>query len=482
MLFNSYIFIFAFLPIVLAGYFFLNRLKKYTLAQAFLVCMSLWFYAYFNPSYIFLLGGSILVNYFFHCMLNKKAEKPVLITGLVLNVGLICYYKYYDFFVENINAAFGSSFALKHILLPLGISFFTLQQISFLIDSYRGETGKYSFVEYALFVSFFPQLIAGPIVTHDEMIPQFRDLSKKKIDPDFLAKGVLIFVLGLTKKVLLADTFGPAVDWGYQHIDLLDSTNAVIISLCYAFQLYFDFSGYCDMAKGLGYMLNITIPTNFNSPYKSVGVIDLWKRWHITLGRFFTRYVYIPLGGNRKGKLRTCLNSFFVFCLSGFWHGANWTYIIWGAMAGIGYIVDYLGRPVFKKFPRFVMIFLTFCFFDLSIVAFRSAGISQMNQMYSVIFSGDFGKIMPEIVSFFNRDELMLFMRFININLLPYAEYYAFIFIGILSFYLCFIGKNAEEMAEKCRFGVVSAVFTAALFLYAVVCLSEVSIFLYFNF
>ncbi len=492
MLFNSYLFLFAFLPITLLGYYSLNHIKKYTMAQVFLICMSLWFYAYFNISCLFLLLGSILVNFMLYRGIayfgrtthgcRGLGGKLVLIAGILGNLGIFGYYKYSNFFVENINAAFGTSFVVQNILLPLGISFFTFQQISFLVDSYKGQVEGCSFVEYVLFVVFFPQLIAGPIVTYDEMLSQFRNPAQKSPDADFLAKGVMLFVLGLAKKVILADTFGPAVDWGYEYISVLDSTNAILISLCYTAQLYFDFSGYCDMAKGIGYMLHITIPSNFNSPYQSAGIIELWKRWHITLGRFFTRYVYIPLGGSRKGRARACLNSFIVFCLSGFWHGANWTYILWGVMHGIGYVIDYLGRPVWKKIPRFLMVFATFCFFDLSVVVFRSADLGEACRMYQAIFTGGFGKPMAEIASFFNRDELWLPLQYLGLTSLPLAEYYGFLLFGGLSVYLLFVGKNAVERVEASRFGILGAVGTAVLFLYSVVCLSGVSSFLYFNF
>lgn len=233
MLFNSYIFIFAFLPITLIGYYGLNHVKRFTLAHIFLIVMSMWFYGYFNPSYLWLILISIAANYFFHYMLCRTKNRLLLIAGLAVNLGLLCYFKYFDFFVENLNAALGTSFALRHILLPLGISFFTFQQISFLVDTYKGEAPKYSFVECMLFVSFFPQLVAGPIVTHDEMIGQFRNPEQKKPDMEWMTRGIMLFTLGLAKKVLLADTFGGAVDWGYKFMQVLDSTNAILVSLFY---------------------------------------------------------------------------------------------------------------------------------------------------------------------------------------------------------------------------------------------------------
>lgn len=482
MLFNSYIFIFLFLPVTLFFYYFFNRYGKYTAAQVFLIGMSGWFYAYFNPSYLLILCVSILVNYFFHCRICGERRRLYMIAGVVFNLLLLGYFKYFDFFVGNINAVFGTSLAVKNILLPLGISFFTFQQISFLVDSSRGEIAQCGFIEYALFVMFFPQLIAGPIVTHGEMMIQFRDRAQKRPDIDRMTKGIMLFTLGLSKKVILADALGKAVDWGYGAVSVLDSTNAILISILYTFQLYFDFSGYCDMAKGVGNMLNIELPVNFISPYQSAGIMEFWKRWHITLGRFFTKYVYIPLGGNRKGKLKTCRNSFIVFFLSGLWHGANWTFVLWGVMHGIGYIIDFLGKKFWKKLPRWLLVFLTFCFVDLAFVAFRAPDLGTMLAMYRQIFTGGIGRPMAEIAGFFHGSMWNYLLEVAPVSSSLIRDFLPFfLYLGV-SGYLAFVGKNAVERAASSRFGVVSAVGCAVLFLYCVISLSGVSSFLYFNF
>ena len=254
--------------------------------------------------------------------------------GVLCNLGILFYFKYFDFFIENVNAVFGTSFLLKGILLPLGISFFTFQQIGFLVDTYRGEIRECTFLDYALFVSFFPQLIAGPIVNHNEMMPQFDKIGKQKLDWDRFAGGVFLFTLGMVKKVLVADTFGKAVNWGYANVLNLSGVDSVLLILFYVLQLYFDFSGYCNMARGLGWLFGIEIPVNFNSPYKAVSIVDFWKRWHITLSRFFTKNVYIPLGGNRKGRGRMYFNLFLIYLLSGIWHGAGWTFVLWSVTQG----------------------------------------------------------------------------------------------------------------------------------------------------
>lgn len=323
MLFNSYIFILLFLPVTLIGYYIFNKFKKYKLAKTFLLVMSIWFYAYFNITYLPIIITSIIFNFMIYKGMQKDKlnKKILLIIGIIFNIGMLIYFKYFDFFIENINVLFKTDFALKHILLPLGISFFTFQQVSFVIDSYKQEVPSYKILDYALFVTFFPQLIAGPIVSHDEIVPQFEDLQNKKLNFDNFAKGIYAFTLGLAKKVLIADMFGKIVNYGFINAGGLNTTNAILVMLAYTFQIYFDFSGYCDMATGIGLMFNIKLPMNFNSPYKSLNIIEFWKKWHITLTRFFTKYVYIPLGGSKKGTARTYANIFIIFFLSGIWHG-----------------------------------------------------------------------------------------------------------------------------------------------------------------
>ena len=210
-----------------------------------------------------------------------------------------------------------------------------------------------------MFVTFFPQLVAGPIVLHSEIVPQFADKKKKKLNADNFAKGIMAFSFGLAKKVLIADTLGKVVNWGYLDVGALDRTNAIIVILCYTLQIYFDFSGYCDMATGIGKMFNIDLPMNFNSPYRAVTILDFWNRWHMTLTRFFTRYVYIPLGGNRKGKLRTYINVFIVFTVSGIWHGANWTFIVWGMVHGLFNIFTRIFKKYIDKLPKFINWFIS---------------------------------------------------------------------------------------------------------------------------
>ena len=308
MVFSSYIFLFAFLPLVLLGYYLLSRLKDPIYQRLFLIGASLFFYGYFNPSYLLIIVVSIFVNYLLAACISGgkgKFQTVCFWLGVLFNVGLLGYFKYRDFFVENINALFHTSFLLKHIALPLGISFFTFQQLSFLVSIRKGEECLERFDDYCIFVLFFPQLVAGPIVLYSEMIPQFKDPRRRYWNWDNAAAGAYIFTVGLFKKAVIADTLALFVDTGFGSSSL-GFCAAWATALSYTFQVYFDFSGYSDMAVGLGKLFNIDIPFNFRSPYRSESIGVFWRRWHITLSRALQSYVYFPLGGSRAGKLRTC--------------------------------------------------------------------------------------------------------------------------------------------------------------------------------
>lgn len=302
MLFNSYEFIFLFLPITLILYFTLNKFGKNELAKGWLVIASLYFYSYFNRTYLILIIISIVINYGIGKKLadNKTdiiIRKLLLIVGVVFNLGALGYFKYYDFFVSNINSLFGTDIKLLHIMLPLGISFFTFQQLSFVIDMYKRFNLIYSFTDYCLFVTFFPQLIAGPIVLPTEMLPQFETEENKRVNWENMNRGLYVFSIGLAKKVIIADTISNFANAGFDMMESLNFVEAWLTSISYTLQLYFDFSGYCDMAMGIALMFNIGLPLNFNSPYKSTNIQEFWKKWHMTLGRFMTNYLYIPMGG-----------------------------------------------------------------------------------------------------------------------------------------------------------------------------------------
>ena len=498
MLFNSYIFIFLFLPITLLGWYILNTKQKYRMALYFLAGMSLWFYGYFNFYYLFIIVGSILGNYLLSYLMgysdSKWTNRIGLAVGLMFNLGLLFYFKYFDFFIENINAVFRTDFNLKHILLPLGISFFTFQQISFIVDRCTGKAEHYPFAEYITFVTFFPQLVAGPIVLYKEMMPQFEDVSNRKFSMDNFAKGLTLFTMGLAKKVLLADVLALPVNYGFSNDYLLDTPTTLLVLLAYCFELYFDFSGYSDMAMGLGKMFNIELPRNFISPYKACSVKDLWQRWHITLTRFFTQYVYIPLGGSRKGRTRMLINIFVVFLLSGLWHGADWTFVVWGILQGLMVIWDNLGVVGVKSkvnitkalvhIPGWLGWTTTFAGFVFSFVFFRSESIAQAFQMFRNIGMFKVTGVIYKVVATLEISEFYVVKQVINIvnkNWLQYAYLILFVLLLIISAFII-SGKNAVDMLLDNPLSKKMCVVTVILFAWCVISFSQVSTFIYFNF
>ncbi|MCL1874966.1 MAG: MBOAT family protein [Synergistaceae bacterium] len=447
--------------------------------------MSLWFYAFFNVYYLPIIIFSICFNYSANKLIisaSKNANKSIwLIIALTVNIGILFYYKYYDFFIENINSVLKTSFVTHHLILPLGISFFTFQQLSYIIDSYRGEVPDYNFLDYALFVTYFPQLIAGPIVTHNEIVPQFADASKKRVNYENLSIGIMTFSFGLAKKVLLADTFGNAVNWGYGNILALNSTDALLIMLFYTFQLYFDFSGYCDMATGIGLMFNISLPMNFNSPYRALTIIDFWKRWHMTLTRFFTRYVYIPLGGSRRGSALTYINIFIVFIVSGLWHGANWTFILWGTIHGVFSLITRTFQKTFNNLHPALNWLITFVFVNMTWIYFRADSIEQANQIIKSIFYFNFDSINDSIIESFRLPEFRAINKLFNVEVLWGPMIYMLFFV-LFSLWAVSFTKNTYERAAKFSPTIISSCVSTILIVWCVLSFSEVSTFLYFNF
>ena len=404
MLFNSYAFIFLYLPIVLLGFFQLARFSN-AYAPGWLALASLFFYGYWNPAYIGLLLGSICVNYAFGYWIAKagvkhdeRRKKHLLITSITLNLSLLAYYKYANFFLGSVDALTGANWTLGNIILPLGISFFTFTQIAFLVDTYQGKVKEYNFIHYVLFVTYFPHLIAGPILHHKEMMPQFAHANNYHINWEHVATGLMLFTLGLCKKTLWADSLAPyanAIFSGAQQGTLLTAYEAWAGALTYTLQLYFDFSGYTDMALGVALMFNIKLPINFDSPYKSTSIIDFWRRWHMTLSRFLRDYLYIPLGGNRKGTTRRYVNLMTTMLLGGLWHGAGWTFVIWGALHGIYLTINHLWReltaaiqlPKLLAWPiKLASGLLTFIAVVAAWVVFRASDMAQAMVMLKAMF------------------------------------------------------------------------------------------------
>ena len=342
MLFNSYEYILLFLPVTAVLYLLLSRLGLARQATLLLILGSLYFYASWRLDFLPLLLDSIVFNYLLGRRLSDHAHRRrgLLALGILANVLLLGVFKYSDFLIDTLNRLMDSGLAPLGLTLPLAISFFTFQQIAYLVDSYRGATREYDFTRYALFVTFFPQLIAGPIVHHSEMMPQFANRENRRINHQNIAQGITIFCIGLFKKVMIADYFAGIATPGFDQPEVLSFFEAWATSLSYSLQLYFDFSGYTDMAIGSALLFNIRLPVNFDSPYKARNIQDFWRRWHITLSRFLRDYIYIPLGGNRGSPVTTGRNLMLTFLIGGLWHGAGWAFIFWGFLHGAAIIMQ----------------------------------------------------------------------------------------------------------------------------------------------
>lgn len=488
MLFNSYIFIFFFLPVCVAGYFLLHRIKQIQLAKVWLLGMSLWFYGYFNPSYILIIGGSILGNYGFSRLLLKqrrenreRAGKLTMAAGVAANTAVLIYFKYVDFFLENVNAVFQTDFEMRNIVLPLGISFFTFQQISYVVDSYRGETKGYSLLDYAVFVSFFPQLVAGPIVLHNELIPQLKDEKNYRLNADNLARGLYLFAGGLFKKVIIADTLGNTVALGFGGVEILTTTDVLLVIVCYALQLYYDFSGYSDMATGIASMFNIHLPINFNSPYKAKSILEFWDRWHMTLTRFLRQYIYFPLGGSRQGRIRTYLNILIVFLVSGFWHGANWTFVVWGALHGMAEVLTRRFRNTWEKIPAVLQWLLTFGFVSCAFLIFRADSLQQAYIMFRKVAKLESFAVTATLLESLTLPEFAHIEELLGLKGLLGGRYGIHLWVSLfVIFYATLRWENFQKKEFCCSKKTLFA--TIGMLTWTIFSLSGISTFLYFNF
>lgn len=477
MIFSTYTFLFIFLPIVLLVYFGLSKIASRKAQHIFLVLASLIFYGYSNPWYILLILCSIIINYSAGLAVEntekKNPRKIFFILGILFNVALLGYYKYYDFFVDNLNEVFGTSYTLKYIILPIGISFFTFQQIATLISLWKKEIKLPSFLDFSLFISFFPQLVAGPIVFAQDVMSQYQNDKNRFFNIDNFSKGIFIFIIGLFKKIVIADSLNHVVSQGFYQPEYITFGQAWISSLAYTLQIFFDFSGYSDMAIGLAKMFNINLPVNFYSPYKSKSITEFWKRWHITLGRSLAVLIYFPLGGNRKGLARTCFNLFIVFLVSGIWHGAAWTFILWGVLHGIVRIFEKLFDKQLGKVPSFFRIFFTFMFVNAAWVLFRSDNIERAKIFLEKMF-------IPETISF----DGIAFL--VTDGILTYPSWMQLIYIIgaiiILLSILFFYPKNSIDLYNEFKPSKKTGIIIACIFCICVIHLSRVSPFIYFNF
>ena len=440
MLFNSIIFITVFLPIALLGWFLLQRLENPIYAKLFIVGMSFWFYGYYNLIYLWILLASIFFNFVFSILMEHTGKpgmrKLLLAVGLLGNIGMLFYFKYFNFFVDNCNYLLHTDIHLEKIALPLGISFFT-----------------------------------------------FQERKNRRPSADQFFDGFALFILGLAKKVLLADSLAVLVNAEYNNIAALDSPSAWIVICFYMMELYFDFSGYCDMARGIGKLFGFRLPENFNSPFKAVSVKDFWRRWHMTLSRFLADYIYIPLGGNRRGKARQCLNLFVVFLVSGLWHGANWTFVVWGLMHGLAEIFETLFPKLRFKW-EWMNRLITVVFVTLSFSVFRSTSLSEAALLWKRLFAGGNKGFFIAMCNTLRFPENYAVIKFLEMYLPQLLNAFfvmtfcllAGIGIGLLQ------GRKAEEWIQDRGTSRLGLFCMATLFTWAFLSLSQVSVFLYFNF
>ena len=492
MLFNSYEFILFFLPLTVIGYWLINRYASIKYAHLFMVIMSIWFYLYADVRQLPGILISIFINYgiykyLFGCKIVSK-RKMLLTLGIVFNVGSLFYYKYAGLLFDNLNSLFSTEFKIEKIIIPLGISYIVFQQIAFLVDTYREEVEEHGFVEYLLFFLYFPKEISGPILLHTDFFPQIKNINNQKINYDNIAKGMYIFALGLGKKVLLADVFGKAVNYAFglpleQYETDLYALDILIVIFCYTLQLYFDFSGYCDMAIGVSKMFNIDLPLNFDSPYKALNIIDFWKRWHITLTRFLTKYVFIPLGGSRKGTLRTYVNIIIVFLISGIWHGAGWTFIVWGIMHGMFQVITKVYKKFFEKMHPALSWMITFGFVNVAWLFFRAESLKSACGMLHQLIRLNFTSISNGILEAFNLPELVFVMNdLVGIDILaryPYFFLLIYLLIGLIGVLGC---SNSYEKMQNFKPSWKNTIVFSIIMIWSIFSFSGISTFLYWEF
>lgn len=491
MVLPSYSFIFIFLPAVILLYHIANMRKLYDLGKIVLLTASLVFYALLTPG---IKGLAALVISALICYLiatlglrsagSSTARKLLLVAGVIVNIAFLIYCRYLEYFEQLIEQVSGAKLSVSAVVIPVGISYFTFSQIAYLVDTYRDPSIKYSFIDYLLFISFFPKVTVGPIALTTEMIPLFNDEGRKTFSYDNMAKGLYRFTLGLSKKLLLADNIGKYADIGYANITNLGTGNAILVILSYTLQIYFDFSGYCDIASGICLSLNLDLCENFDAPYRSLSITEFWKRWHISLTRFFRNYLYIPLGGNRKGKVRTYINNLFIFLVSGLWHGAATHFVIWGGIHGIGMIISKLLSGITKKIPKPVRWLLTFSFVNLAWVFFRSDDTHVAMTVLGQLFRG-FIPINAELVAACVPTECQL-IQWLILKVAPDMTYYSgciiWILLVMIGIYFSAFAKSVKERCDSFVASRAKVAVTVILFTWSVLSLSEVAEFIYVNF
>ena len=475
MIFSTYKFIFLFLPVTFSVYFILNHFKFYSLSKIWLVICSLFFYSQGSPAFFPFFLGSITGNYIFGMAMvrtegNGSVQKKLLFAaGLAGNIALLGYYKYTDFFIENYNLLTKSDVALRHIVLPIGISFFTFQLIAFLVDCYRGETQEYDFISYLLFITFFPQLIVGPIIHHSEIVPQFQNERNLKLNFDNIALGLFLFSIGCAKKILLADPLTTNAQSFFNAVPKNpDMLRSWFSSIEYTVSYYFDLSGYADMAIGLGFLFNMRIPQNFDSPYKARNFQDYWRRWHITLSRFLSAYIFRSVYKKEVPWRNYYVATMVTFLVSGFWHGAGWTFVVWGIVNGMLVCIASAMKRRNMKFPFLPAFILTAIGVVLMRILFVSGTFTDAWNVYrGLVNFRSLGTSSAEI--------LFTIRKFIRSNA----------FTGLrltIALIICWFLPNSKTLQEKFKPTIFRLVYSAALMLLCFMEMNKVVQFLYFQF
>ena len=492
MVLPSYSFVFIFLPVVTVLYRIVNSRRLYVLGKVILLVSSLFFYALLTPGIpglAALLASIIfcyaLATYGLTRPFAQSVRKLFLALGITVNLGLLIYCRYLSYINDLAGQAGIGTFTFEAVVVPVGISYFTFSQIAYLVDTYRDPSVRYSLLDYSLFVCFFPKITVGPIALTSELIPQFNDIARKGADYDRMAKGFYRFTLGLAKKLILADNLGKFADLGYANIPNLGSGDCLLVILSYTLQIYFDFSGYCDLASGICQMLGLDLCENFDGPYRSLSIVEFWKRWHISLTRFFRNYLYIPLGGNRKGKVRTYLNNMIIFLISGLWHGAATHFVLWGGIHGVGMIISRLISPFSKKIPKAIRWFLTFAFVNLAWVFFRADDVDVALSMLSRLFTAGFTPLNSSLVATSIPTEFQL-IQWLILKAAPDMTFYSgcaiWILLVIIGIYFSAFSKTARERCDQLIASRKMVLMTVILFTWSVLSMSEVAEFIYVNF
>ena len=490
MVFSSFTYLLLFLPVTFLAIHLASHFSR-SCALITLVLCSLFFYASWEISYLPIILFSIACNYIFGRLIEaaSKWRKLFFSIAVTINISLLFYYKYTDFFIHNINFIFSFSFAMTNITLPLAISFFTFQQIAWLFDKYNKINYSCTFTEYGCAVSYFPHLIAGPLVQYTEIIPQLTPHFGREQRYSNIAKGLFLIAFGLFKKIMIADTLAQFVSAGYSDLSSLHLIFSWCITLGYCMQIYYDFSGYCDIAMGSSYLFNIRLPENFQLPYASKNISYFWRRWHITLGNFFTKCLYIPLGGSRTGLLKTCRNLLFVMLISGLWHGAGYGFIIWGGLHGLALVCHRLWRECKIAIPIFWAWSITFLFITLAWVFFRAESLPDALVMFSAL-AGQNGIILPEWSSFLSNVFPSLTFENLWTHGLQGGNQRVFFICLLFATLWSIFGKEPLTIWEKFapslnkRQIVMSALLTSAIFFasFAKMLMVPYTEFIYFNF